>query len=398
VKRIPTDGDDALRSTVVGCSVTGAGLGTASLLILGVLVVFSGFSLGTCNLDFPTTPGAPVRDGLGIAVRGDGVRVVTVDSAAGFLDVIESGRLTSQVRVGGQTTDVALSPDGESALVTDTQVGQASGIVALVDLRSDEVTARIPVGSGPTGVVVSPDDRYVYVADTGYIGPGNVDVVELATDRVVDSIPVGQQPTGLALSPDGRRLYVADATLYLPLHSATTDVPGNIDVIDTTTDTVTATVPVAVAPLFVSLSSDGGRLAVGDYGSSAVTVMTTANDQTRTFPVPSGAFGVAFSPDGSHLFVCGGSSPLVDAAPGSERIGDVGTDTVSVVDSRSGLVTTTVRVDDPTGVAVTSDGAVYVAQGRLPWVTKIDPSTLALSAVGRPGLSSPGGIDAGARR
>jgi YVTN family beta-propeller protein len=360
------------------------------LVVFGIGLLLGGLSFGSCNLGQSTIPGAPVRDGLGIAVSSDNRRVVTVDSASGFLDVITQGRLTSQVFVGGQTTDVALSPDGRSALVTDTSVNQSSGTVAIVDLGTAEVTARIPVGSGPTGVVISPDDRLAYVADTGYIGPGNVDVVDLATNQVVDAIPVGQQPTGLALSADGGRLFVADATLYLPLQSPAPDVPGHITVIDTASRRVTDTVPVGIAPLFVSLSADGGELAVGDYGSNAVSLMNTTSLVTRTFPVPSGAFGVAFSSDGSRLFVCGGTSPLVNAAPGSEHLNDAGTDRVSILDTRTGQIAAVVDVGaDPTGVVVGSNGAVYAAEGAFPAVAEIDPSTLAVSAFGRPGLAPP---------
>ena len=379
---------DGLGETVAtGCFV-GAGLGgtTLFLLLFGAL---GRLSFGNCDLDLNTAPGAPVRDGLGIAVSGDGTEVVTVDSSSGLLDVISGGRLRKQVPVGGQTTDVALSPDGRTALVTDSGVGNASGILAIVDLPTASVTARITVGSGPSGVVFSPDGRLAYVADTGYIGAGNVQVVDVAHEVVTGSITVGKQPAGLAVSADGSRLYVVDANLYLPLPvPPTPTLPGDVDVVDTRTLKVTATVPVGVAPLFASMSPSGDALAVGDYGSNAVTVIDTASLGVHTISVPHGVFGLAYSTDGKRLFVCGGNSPLVDSAPGAEQLHHVSTDAVSVVDILTGTVPAAVNVaDDPTAVATGPDGAVYVALGTYPAVARIDPVSLRVSHVGVPALA-----------
>ena len=372
----------------------GGALGVVTLLA----VFLGGLSFGNCNINIPSGPTSPVRDGLGIAVSADGSRIVTVDSSSGFLDVIQGGRLVKQVWVQGQTTDVALSPDGSTAVVTDSQVGQSSGVLVVVDLATSAVTARIPVGSGPTGVAVSHDGHLAYVSDTGYINQGNIDVVDLNRDLVVATVPVGEQPAGLVLSPDGSRLYVAEAYLYLPLPPPSKSTQsGHVDVIDTTTLTVSETVPVGVAPLFDTLSPDGQTLAVGNYGSNDVTLIDTASLATRNIPVPDGAFGLSFSTDGRRLFVCGGNSPLVDDAVGSEQLNHATTDNVSVLDVTQGAVIRTVDVGhDPTAAATSPSGTVYVALGTLPGVVTINPVNLAVTGAGLPGLApQPPGRTAG---
>jgi YVTN family beta-propeller protein len=389
--------EDGLGDTVkTGCLV-GAGLGGTTLFVM-LLGALAGLSFGSCNFDFKATPNAPVRDGLGIAVSGDGNRVVTVDSSNGLLDVISGGRLRDQVLVGGQTTGVALSPDGRTALVTDSEVGNASGILAVVDTATASVTARITVGSGPSGVVFSPDGRLAYVADTGYVGAGNIDVVDLRRGIVTDSVPVGKQPAGLTLNGDGSRLYVIDATLYLPLPlPPTPTLPGDVDIIDTRSLKVIATVPVGVAPLFASMSPSGQTLAVGDYGSNAVTLLDTTTLAVHTVSVTNGVFGLAYSTDGTRLLVCGGNSPLVDSAPGAEHLNHVRTDVVSVLDAVTGGVVATVNVaHDPTAVATGPDGAAYVALGTFPAVARIDPTSLQVSQIGVPALA-PASAEAGSR-
>ena len=366
----------------------GGGLGALTVLVL----LFGALgNLGSCNITLPQGPTSPVRDGLGIAASADGGRVLTVDSSSGFLDIIEHGQLTKQVLVGGQTTDVVLAPDGSTALVTDSEVGNSSGVLAVVDLATASLTARISVGSGPTGVAVSPDGRYAYVADTGYVNQCNIDVVDLERDQVVDTVTVGKQPAGLVLSPDGRYLYVVEAYLYLPLPppSITTQ-PGDVAIIDTRTMTLSATVPVGVAPLIAALSPEGQTLAVGNYGSNTVTLIDTATLQTKTFAVPDGAFGLTFSSDGQRLFVCGGNSSLVDGAVGAEQLDHRTTNDVSVLDLASGKVETTLNVgDDPTAAATGPGGTVYVALGNFPAVAAIAPRSLAVHRIGVPGLEPP---------
>lgn len=377
---------DGLRKVVGGGCTIGGLLGIAT-----VVFVISGLSFGSCNLQIGTQAGEPVRDGLGLAFGQDGQRLASVDSSTGLLDEIEGGRLTEQAGVGGEPADVAITPDGKEALVTDPEVGQSTGYLVVVDLADGAVTARVGVGSGPTGVVTSPDGTTAYVSDTGYLGSGRIAIVDLFDDRMIGSIPVGRQPVGLAISGDGSRLYVALANLYLipPTRHGATD-PGDVDVIDTSTRTVTATVPVGVAPLFVALSPDGRLLAVGDHGSNAVTLIDTSSLASRSCPVAGGAFGVAFSPDASRLYVSGGDSPLVDAAPGAEGLDATVTDTVSVLDPATGLVTGRFDVpNDPTGIVTAPDGTVYVAEGDFPAVALIDPSTLKVTTVATPGLGPP---------
>ena len=389
-------GADALGQTVgTGCLVGGT-FGTLTLILV-LLGSLSGIGLGDCNFTLNVIPSAPVRDGLGIAVSADGNKVAVVDSGSGLLDVITGGQFRSQVVVGGQTTDVTLSSDGRTALVTDSEVGNSSGVLAVIDLSTETVTAKVTVGSGPSGVVVSPDGRLAYVADTGYLGSGNVDVVDLTRDTVVGSVTVGSQPAGLAISADGRRLYVANANLYLPIPvPSTPNLPGYVDVVDTASLRDLVRVPVGVAPLFSSLSPDGKTLAVDDYGSNDVTLIDTATLLTRTVPVALGAFGVAFSPDGTNLYVCDGYSPLVENAPGREQINHVSTDAVSVIDLASGVVAGSIKVNhNPTAVVVARNGTAYVALGDFPAVEEIVPPDQHIIEIGVPGLAP---LDAPAER
>jgi len=152
-----------------------------------------------------------------------------------------------------------------------------------------------------------------------------------------------------------------------------------------------------VAPLLASMSPSGQTLAVGDYGSNAVTLLDTTTLAVHTVSVTNVVFGLAYSNDGTRLLVCGGNSPLVDSAPGAEHLSHVRTDVVSVLDAVTGGVVATVNVaHDPTAVATGPDGAAYVALGTFPAVARIDPTSLQVSQIGVPALA-PVSAEAGSR-
>ncbi|MEU6216730.1 YncE family protein [Streptomyces sp. NPDC047022] len=69
-----------------------------------------------------------------------------------------------------------------------------------------------------------------------------VSVVDTATNTVTATIPVGGGPTGVAITPQGTRAYVTKAF------------SNDVSVIDTTTNTVTATIPVGLFPIGVAIT------------------------------------------------------------------------------------------------------------------------------------------------
>jgi len=75
---------------------------------------------------------------------------------------------------------------------------------------------------------------------------------------------------------------------------------NNVSVIDTTTNTVTATVDTKDWPSGVAVKPDGTKVYVTNYSNGTVSVINTTNN-TITAQAPVGSFplGVAISPDGT---------------------------------------------------------------------------------------------------
>jgi YVTN family beta-propeller protein len=164
-----------------------------------------------------------------------------------------------------------------------------------------------------------------------------VSVIDTATNTVTATIPVGPASIGVAASPDGSTVYVTNL--------------GNnsVSVIDTATNTVTATIFVASGPVGVAVTPDGSKVYVANLGNNSVSVIDTAsNTVIATIPGGIHPYGVAVSPDGSKVYVANeGGSINLPPPPG----------TVSVIDTATNIVTATITVGplnaDAPGVAVT---------------------------------------------
>jgi YVTN family beta-propeller protein len=161
-----------------------------------------------------------------------------------------------------------------------------------------------------------------------------VAVIDTASNTITATVPVGQGPVSLALTPDRAFLYVANSG------------DSTVSVVGTATNAVAATVPVGNTPFGIAVTPDGAFAYVANLRGNSVSVIATAsNTVTATIPVGRFPEGVAITPDGAFAYVV-----------------DDGDKNVSVIATATNTVITTVPVGNVPGpVAVSPDGTlVYV--------------------------------------
>ena len=90
-----------------------------------------------------------------------------------------------------------------------------------------------------------------------------VSVIDTASDTVTATVPVGNGPTGVAINPAGTRVYVANL------------LSSNVSVLNTATNTVIATVALPNGPTGLAINPAGTRLYVGN--NDAVSVIDTVS-------------------------------------------------------------------------------------------------------------------------
>jgi YVTN family beta-propeller protein len=297
------------------------------------------------NVDDPPVPGDPgdynySSSPQGVALHGS--TLYFADTAQDLVSVIDAATLTQKnynpaetdIHVGINPTDLAVSPDGSQLWVADTgpQIGPGSpSDIEVVSTATDQVTATLRLPTAPAQVVFSPSGSTAYVTTTFGLW-----VFNTATDRVAGVIPGLGDPHGVAVSPDGSTVYV------------TNTVDNVVDVIDAATDRVTTTIPVGQLPWQMAVSADGSTVYVADPDSDQISVISTAsNSVINTFTLSGGPITLALTPDGSELWVAGITSAILtvidtsnDTVVGSVNLGGEGANSGDGNDPSSIVMTT----------------------------------------------------------
>jgi len=258
---------------------------------------------------------------LGVAVTPDRSKVYVTNHDSSTVSVIDSASnsVSATIPVSASPFGVAVTPDGSKVYVAhDT----TPGTVSVIDTATNTVVGLpIPVSASAVGVAVAPDGSKVYIATTISVGRGTagVLVIDTATNTVSATIPVGRAHNGVAVTPDGSKVYVTD--------SRRGGFPGGggvgvVSVIDAVANAVIATVVVGFLPFEVAVTPDGSKVYVANSGSNNVAVIETmTNAVIAKVPVGLGAAGVAVTPDGSKVYVA-----------------NEGSNTVSIIDTTTNTV------------------------------------------------------------
>ena len=146
-----------------------------------------------------------------------------------------------------------------------------------------KVTATVPLGSkSPYGVAVDPGTHTVYVTN---VKDGTVSVIDASTRTVTATIPVGKSPQEVAVDPGTHTVYVTDYG------------DNSVSVIDASTRTVTATIPVGTSPHGVAVDPGTHTVYVANAKDGTVSVIdASTRTVTATIPVGKSPLRVAVNP------------------------------------------------------------------------------------------------------
>jgi len=290
------------------------------------------------------------------------------------------------VAVGDDPAGLAVSPDGSQVWVVNTTLssfgtgsssGAGPGSVSVVSTATDHVLGTIPVGSGPIDVAFSPDGRSAYVTNNGVLLPGSVSVIDTTTLEVVGTLTptpapspasAGSNPTSVAVTPDGKEVWVSEVDDA----DGSSTTPDAVSVFDTTTGAQMARIPVGTGPYFMTLSHDGRDAYVADKSSCDVREIETATFRvvsTVDWPSSHGCpFGIAAGPDDNLVYTVTGSDHTFNQDHAGNAFGsvDFATDNARI----SGDVGR-----DPVTVALSGDTATaYVVDADRPVIEVVDPT------------------------
>jgi YVTN family beta-propeller protein len=286
------------------------------------------------------------------------------------------------VLVGDTPSGLALSPDGTQVWVVNTGLSPGADdfptgdSVTVIATATNTVVGTIAVGLSPIDVAFSPDGRAAFVTNnTEGFGPGSVSVIDATTLKVVWMInldstaafPSDASPTSIAVTPNGRQLWVSEVSDL----GEDSSHPDHLVVFDTATLTQVVRIPVGAGPYFMVLSHDGRDAYVADKTSCDVREINTSTFRvvaTVAWPKAQGCpFGLAAGPSDNVVYTVTGSDHSFDEAHAGDTFGSVNFATPS------GQVIAHVG-DDPVTVALSPDGTTaYVVDADLPRIDLVDP-------------------------
>jgi YVTN family beta-propeller protein len=267
------------------------------------------------------------------AAPADGLAYVT-NYAGNDVSVVNtySQAVTGTIPVGTGPVGIVVNPAGTTAYVGDVRSG--NGSVEVIDLSTDTVTTTINLGPGfvPGQLALSASGGTLAVSDltqssnalvalvstasntlSMYLstGAGNDASYGLAVSSVgkvyvagavsnmlrvyggpMANVPVGTTPTGVAVSPDGSQAYV------------TNNASGNVSVVSTASNTVTATIPTGSGSLpFGVIFNAAGTTAYATVASGLAVIDTSTQAVTTTASVSGDPWYPVLDPTGSYVYV-----------------------------------------------------------------------------------------------
>jgi YVTN family beta-propeller protein len=281
-----------------------------------------------------------------------------VGSFEGQVWVINRGtnQVTATIPVGSVPREIVFSPDGALAYVTD----QGLDVMWVIDTATQTVVGPPislggVIGNSGTDIAITPDGTFLYVVNVCGDGPcfaarGTVSIIDTSSETVSKTVPLGYFPNGIAITPNGASAYVANQCGD-DLSCAS---GGSVSVISTATQTATQTIPVGqFDSQYITLTvTPDGRFAYvanteGNSSGGTVSVIDTKTNTVVGSPIAVGGFPeeLAATPDSRFVYVTNrGFSPPVG---------------VSVIDTTTNGVIATVPVFGTGFVAITPTLATF---------------------------------------
>lgn len=205
---------------------------------------------------------------------------------------LRDGRRVGEFRTGEAPHEIAVAPDGRSAVVTNYGEAKTGSTLSVLDLVGGKPTRSIDLGQhgAPHGLRFLPDGRRVLVTTEA---SASVLIVDVGTGEIEREIDVGAG-TGhmIAVSPDGQVAYLTKIQ------------SGTLSRIDLQTGAKTVERPAGKGAEGVAVRPDGAEVWVTNREDGTLTVhdprtlAVKRRMSSKGFPIR-----VVFSADGALAFV-----------------------------------------------------------------------------------------------
>lgn len=232
---------------------------------------------------------------------------VSPKASQAFLIDVASKQTKKVLETGKGPHEVAISPDGRSAAVSNYagEPGNPGDSLTVIDIPSASVTKTISLAphQKPHGSAWLDNEHVLCTSETSKA----LLVVDVAKGQVVRTLATDQELTHM-LSLTADKALVATANIK----------SGNVSILEVASGKKIADIPADANSEGVAISPDGKFVWTGNTKSESASVIDVANRKlVKTFPLPGYPIRVAFSRDGGKVFVslpAAGEIAVFDAA------------------------------------------------------------------------------------
>ncbi len=262
------------------------------------VIAISGFLLFGCGED----PDALI-DEVGV--------LVVLNKSAGSAHILdrETGERLASIPTGYQPHEVAISPDGGTAVVTNYGTRDETGnSLTMIDIARAEHVKDIDLleYTMPHGIQFLDDTRVIVTTE----GNQTVVIVNLESEEIEHVFMTEQEISHMvAVTPDGDRAFVPNIG------------SGTVTVLDLNEGVVEAHIETGEGAEGIAISPNGEEVWVTNREANTVSIIN-AETLYIIFEVPSADFPIraAFSPDGQHVVVSNARSGDVTVFDAEERL------------------------------------------------------------------------------
>jgi len=244
--------------------VTNSSDDTVSVLDTSAKAVTQTVNLAPSGVSFPFGITFSKNDNKAfVTTQGGSTNAIAVLDARDISNV----QLAGTFPASGFTGRPALRPIGNELLVPTSPLETGPPELLVINPSSGQVMHEVVLtgNSGfPNDIAVTPDGRFAYISLFDFSGgTGGVWVVDLQHLTTVTVINTGDPAVfGMGITPDGKFVF------------ATNFIHNQVVAIDSSTNTVAATIPVGRQPNEVAVTLDGSEAFVTNQNDTTVSVIS----------------------------------------------------------------------------------------------------------------------------
>ncbi|MCC6130460.1 MAG: YncE family protein [Acidobacteria bacterium] len=184
---------------------------------------------------------------------------------------------------------------GPASAATLIALNKGEATASLIDAASGETRAVVETGAGPHEVAVSPDGKLAVVTNYGQKEPGStLTVIDISGGKAAGTIDLGphKRPHGIEFLPGGKEVAV------------TVEESDAVVLVDVPARKVTKTISTGQKlSHMLAVDSNGSRIYVANIRSGSVTALDVMTGESKSVATGDGAEGIGLTPDGKELWV-----------------------------------------------------------------------------------------------